>query len=113
MPRRKRCQDRSRALPIIPRVPDPVDVARVARLARLDLAPGEAERLAADFRRVVAMADEIRAVDTSSLEPLVHAMEFMAPLRDDAGVNGLSQGQAMAGAPARSGPFFAVPKIKD
>ena len=45
-------------------------VAAVARLARLSLTPDERTRFARELEAIVAWADSLQALDTSSVPPL-------------------------------------------
>ena len=90
-----------------------VDLAHIARLARLELPQGEAVRLEADCRRVLDMAASVRKLPTDSVQPLVHAMDFVPPLRPDEPKASLPREEAVKGAPAFQDGFFLVPKIKD
>ncbi len=95
-----------------PAVPE-VDLVHLARLARLDLPPEEASRLETDCRRVLDMAASVQKLDTASVQPLVHAMESVPPLRPDEPKPSLPREEAVKGAPAFQDGFFLVPKIKD
>ena len=90
-----------------------VRIDHLSRLARLDLAPEEAKRLEADCRRILDMAASIQKLDTDAVQPLTHAMEYVAPLRADEPRPCLPREEAMEGAPSRDAGFFTVPKMKD
>jgi len=90
-----------------------VDLPHLARLARLDLSTDEAARLEADCRRVLDMAASVQKLDTASVLPLVHAIEYVPPLRPDELKPSLPREEAVKGAPAFQDGFFLVPKIKD
>ena len=95
-----------------PAVPE-VDLPHLARLARLDLPPDEVSRLAADCRRVLDMAASVQKLPTDAVQPLVHALETLPPLRQDVPGVSLKREEAEKGAPAFQDGFFLVPKIKD
>ena len=90
-----------------------IDLVHLARLARLDLPPEEASRLEADCRRVLDMAASVQKLPTDAVQPLVHAMEHVPPLRPDVPGDSLKREEAVKGAPAFQDGFFLVPKIKD
>ena len=90
-----------------------VRIDHLARLARLDLQPEEAKRLEADCRRILDMAASIQKLDTDAVQPLTHAMEFVAQPRADEPAKGLDREEAMKVAPSRDAGFFTVPKMKD
>ncbi|MBK7586805.1 MAG: Asp-tRNA(Asn)/Glu-tRNA(Gln) amidotransferase subunit GatC [Myxococcales bacterium] len=88
------------------------DVERVARLARLRLGDEELPRLADELSRIVDYVQELREVDTSSVEAdVVDALP--APLRDDVPCPGLTHEAALAAAPRTVDDAFAVPAFVD
>ena len=90
-----------------------VRIDHLARLARLQFSSAEAGKLEADCRRILDMAASIQKLSTEGVQPLTHAMEYVAPLRADEPRKGLDREEAMKGAPSRDAGFFAVPKMKD
>lgn len=87
------------------------EVRRTATLARLRLEPGEEEQLTADLAHILDAFERLQAVDTSGVEPTAHIDHVGAPLRDDVVTNGPAGEALLAGAPAREGRRFRVPKI--
>ena len=87
------------------------DVRRVAQLARLRLDDAEEARLATDLDHILEAFAQLQAVDTSGVEPTTSVEEFEAYLRDDARVGPPADDALLAGAPARDGRLFRVPKI--
>jgi aspartyl-tRNA(Asn)/glutamyl-tRNA(Gln) amidotransferase subunit C len=65
----------------------PDDVRRLARLARIAIEPQESAAVLERLNRVLALVDQMRAVDTSGIEPMAHPAEAHFPkgqrLRDD------------------------------
>lgn len=87
------------------------DVEHVARLARLALDDAELERMREQLNGILGYIDKLRALDTSTVEPTSHAVPLVNVMRDDATWPCLSQDEALANAPDRSGEFFRVPRI--
>jgi aspartyl-tRNA(Asn)/glutamyl-tRNA(Gln) amidotransferase subunit C len=58
-------------------------VTRIAHLARLELAAGELETMQREMNAILAMVDEMAAVDTAGVEPMAHAVEMSQRLRED------------------------------
>ena len=50
-------------------------IRRLARLARIALAPGETRGVADRLNRILALVDEMQAVDTAGIEPMAHALD--------------------------------------
>ena len=87
------------------------DVRRVAQLARLRLDDAEEARLAADLGHILDAFAALQSIDTTGVEPTTSVEEFQAYLRDDATVSPAADDALLAGAPARDGRLFRVPKI--
>jgi aspartyl-tRNA(Asn)/glutamyl-tRNA(Gln) amidotransferase subunit C len=50
-------------------------VRRLARLAHIAVQPGESAAVLARLNRVLGLIDQMRAVDTSGIEPMAHALD--------------------------------------
>ena len=87
------------------------DVEHVARLSRLALTDQEIERMREQLSGILAYIDKLRALDTASVEPTSHAVPLVNVMRDDETRPCLSQDEALANAPERSGEYARVPKI--
>ena len=98
-----------------------IDIDRVARLARLKLSAEERISIAGHLERILDYMAVLAEVDTTGVVPLYHPNSEFVRLREDvpAGApgksgeesRGLDREAALAGAPERSGDFFAVPKV--
>ncbi len=90
----------------------PLDtVQKVAGLARLQLTDAEIEMFSQQLGGIldyVAMLDEL---DTSNVEPMVHAIELTNVLRDDVLAPSLPRADALLNAPKQDGRYFLVPAI--
>ena len=87
------------------------DVAHLARLARLAVTEDELDLFAGQLDTIiewVAKVGEIAAVD---VPPTSHAVPLTNVFRQDVVVPGLTQQQALAGAPAAEDGRFRVPRI--
>ena len=86
-------------------------VARTARLARLRFDEDEARAMTQHLESILDFAAQLEEVDTTGVPPLTHATALTTQLRDDEPADALSHEAALANAPARTGEYFAVPKI--
>lgn len=90
----------------------PIDtVQKVAGLARLQLTDTEIEMFSQQLGGIldyVVMLDEL---DTSGVEPMVHAIELTNVLRDDVLVPSLPRADGLKNAPKQDGHYFLVPAI--
>lgn len=89
------------------------DVRRVASLARLKLSDAECAAFMADLTAILDYVEILGEVETSSVEPLVHAVELQNVLRADTLVPSLPRDQALRNAPRSDGQHFLVPSIID
>lgn len=87
------------------------DVLEIARLARLHLEPDEVERLRGELSAILESMEALRAVDTSGVEPMTHAVPMQLRLRADEVGPALSVDEAVGQAPDRAGVLFQVPHI--
>jgi aspartyl-tRNA(Asn)/glutamyl-tRNA(Gln) amidotransferase subunit C len=87
------------------------EVRELAALARLELSEQEIERMTIDLDAILSHVDALKDLDTSSVEPMTHAVPFDCPLRtDEAGIS-LPVEEALRNAPRREASFFQVPRI--
>jgi aspartyl-tRNA(Asn)/glutamyl-tRNA(Gln) amidotransferase subunit C len=86
-------------------------IQRLARLARIALDPAEGEAVAARLNRVLGLIDELRAVDTSGIEPMSHALDVVQRTREDSVTETDQHERFQAIAPAVEQGLYLVPKV--
>ncbi len=89
----------------------PEEVREIAVLARLALTDAEIVRMTRDLDAILGHIDALRELDTTSTEPMTHAVPFDCPLRPDVEEPPLSVDEALRNAPRRDQNFFQVPRI--
>jgi aspartyl-tRNA(Asn)/glutamyl-tRNA(Gln) amidotransferase subunit C len=89
------------------------EVERIAELARLELSAPEAERMTAELEAILGYVESLDALDTTGVEPTVHALSLGTPLRDDRALPPLAPERALANAPESEDFAFVVPKVLD
>ena len=87
------------------------DIRKVAELARLQVSESETASLAKDLQSIIGYVDVLNEVDTTNVEPMVHAVELQNVLRPDVIVPSLPREAALANAPKTDGECFLVPAI--
>ncbi|HVX84442.1 MAG TPA: Asp-tRNA(Asn)/Glu-tRNA(Gln) amidotransferase subunit GatC [Phycisphaerae bacterium] len=92
---------------------DEAQVRHVARLARLKLTDADVARYATQLTAILGYVAQLKSVDVTGAEPMAHPLPLKNVMRDDVVAPGLSTDQVLANAPAREGPYFAVPKVLD
>ncbi|MGP1630360.1 MAG: Asp-tRNA(Asn)/Glu-tRNA(Gln) amidotransferase subunit GatC [Giesbergeria sp.] len=93
----------------------PQQIGRIAHLARLELGPGESERMLTQLSGFFDVVEQIRAVDTSGVEPLTHPVAAIAPvslrLRDDIASEPDQRTANQQNAAAVERGLFLVPRV--
>lgn len=91
------------------------DIARIANLARLELAPVESERLRTQMNSFFNIVEQMRAVNTTGIEPLAHPVvvlsDFALRLREDVASEPNQREVNQRSAPAVENGLFLVPKV--
>jgi len=91
------------------------DIARIANLARLELQPEEGERMLARINGFFEIVEQMRAVDTTGIEPLSHPVaavrDVALRLRDDVASEPDQREANQRSAPAVERGLFLVPKV--
>ena len=59
------------------------DVEHVAKLARLELTEEEKEKFTNQLGDVLKYVEQMNEVDTSNVEPMAHAIDFVNVMRED------------------------------
>ncbi len=86
-------------------------VRDVAKLARLALSEAELARFGPQLESILDYIDKLAEVDTSSVEPMAHALPVHNVLREDVPGEALPLEKVLQNAPETDGPFFKVPKV--
>jgi aspartyl-tRNA(Asn)/glutamyl-tRNA(Gln) amidotransferase subunit C len=94
---------------------DKATVARIAALARIKVADAELERMAGELDSIIGWFEQLKEVDTATVEPMTSAVAVTLPLRDDIVNDGAQAEKILLNArdPVRAGDggFFTVPKV--
>ena len=86
-------------------------VKKIARLARLDVPEERQEKIAGELQAILSWIEELREVDTASVEPLASVTGHNLPLRADKVTDGNKIDDILANAPEQASGFFVVPKV--
>lgn len=87
------------------------EVARLAKLARLALTDNELASFAGQLDAILGYVSQIQAVDVTDVTPTGNPLKDVNVTRPDVVRPSLTQGQALAEAPAADEGRFAVPQI--
>jgi aspartyl-tRNA(Asn)/glutamyl-tRNA(Gln) amidotransferase subunit C len=86
-------------------------VTRIAQLARLELSPAETAAMQHEMNAILAMVDQMSAVDTAGVEPMAHPQEAAQRLREDAVTEADQRERFQSVAPATEDGLYLVPQV--
>ncbi|MGH8528445.1 MAG: Asp-tRNA(Asn)/Glu-tRNA(Gln) amidotransferase subunit GatC [Nevskiales bacterium] len=89
----------------------PEQVKSVAKLARLSLREEELPRYAQNLSDILAMIEQLNAVDTQRIEPMAHSQDMSQRLRPDAVTETDQCEDFQAIAPQTQDGLYLVPKV--
>ncbi len=87
------------------------DIENIAHLARLQLSPAEKSEALSSIANILAMIDQMQAVDTTGVEPLAHGFDASQRLRDDVVTETSQRELLLKLAPSTDQGLFLVPKV--
>jgi aspartyl-tRNA(Asn)/glutamyl-tRNA(Gln) amidotransferase subunit C len=87
------------------------EVAHLAKLARLAVTDDEIDVFAGQLDQILDSVAKVSEVAADDVPPTSHAVPLTNVFRQDVVVPGLTQQQALAGAPAAEEGRFRVPRI--
>jgi len=87
------------------------DVQRIAHLARLELSADEAAAMQQQMNAILAMVDQMGAVETKGVEPMSHPQEVTQRLREDVVTESDQRELFQSIAPQVEDGFYLVPKV--
>lgn len=87
------------------------EVEHVAKLARLALSEDEKKLYAEQLGKIMDYFDELKAVDTTGVEPLAHPLPVTNVMREDVVVTPPGREVLLKNAPDQERGYFRVPKI--
>ena len=87
------------------------DVIKIAHLARLELKEEKIQDMQDSINKVLDWMEALNAVDTSSVEPLVHMTPAINHFRDDQTKAMLDRQHALNLGPDTNESYFKVPQV--
>jgi aspartyl-tRNA(Asn)/glutamyl-tRNA(Gln) amidotransferase subunit C len=90
---------------------DKTEVEKIAHLARLHVDENEAEEVAGRISEILALIDQMQAVDTDNVEPLSHPLDVVQRLRADQVTESDQRDDLQKLAPKSEGGLYLVPVV--
>lgn len=87
------------------------DVQRIAHLARIEINPAEAEATLTKLTGIMALIEQMQAVDTTGIEPMSHSQDVSQRLREDMVTETNRRADFQAIAPLVEDGLYLVPKV--
>ena len=92
---------------------DRSELEKLANLARLDVADHLYDEVATSISNILAMVDQLQAVNTDGVAPMAHPQDAQQRLRADVVTEPNVRDAFMAIAPATEAGLYLVPKVID
>ena len=86
-------------------------ISHLSHLARLSFSDEEKIELKQDLEKMISFVEQLKEVDTSDVEPLLHITDAVNVLREDEVHQTITKQEALINAPQTDGKFFIVPKV--
>ncbi|MFV0369327.1 MAG: Asp-tRNA(Asn)/Glu-tRNA(Gln) amidotransferase subunit GatC [Hyphomicrobiaceae bacterium] len=90
---------------------DETTVRRIARLARIKITDAEAKGLEKELSGILDWVEQLKEVDTDSVEPMTRVVAQDLKMRDDLVTDGAKSDDIVKNAPESEDHFFVVPKV--
>lgn len=92
---------------------DANEIAKLAQLAKINIDDHMVDGVAENITRILALVDQLQAVDTHTIQPMSHPMDAVQRLRADTVTENNQREPLQATAPAVDNGLFLVPKVID
>jgi len=89
------------------------EIAKLAHLARIAISDEAATQVAISISEVLALVDQLQAVDTEGVLPMAHPLDAIQRLRPDEVVETNQREHFQAIAPATESGLYLVPQVID
>lgn len=86
-------------------------IKKLAHLARLEFNEEKEQEMLQDLNKILNWMDQLRELDTTHVEPLIHMSEEVNVLREDVAKNTVTHEEALLNAPKKDSDYFRVPKV--
>ena len=87
------------------------DIKRIAHLARIEINEAEAQATLTKLSGILALIEQMQAVDTTGITPMSHSQDVVQRLREDVITETNQRELLQSNAPAVAGGLYLVPKV--
>ena len=86
-------------------------VKKVAKLARIEINEEEETTLITELNNILGWVDELKQVNTDSVEPMLSVFNESMQMREDQAESNFDNNQILNNSPESNSGFFVVPKV--
>ena len=86
-------------------------VRNIAELVQLKVADADIQQLTKGMQNILALADQMQAIDTDGIEPVSNPLDASQKLRPDAITEGNQRELFQSIAPATEAGLYLVPRV--
>ncbi|WP_066757249.1 Asp-tRNA(Asn)/Glu-tRNA(Gln) amidotransferase subunit GatC [Crocinitomix algicola] len=86
-------------------------VDHIAHLARLEFNGDDKVNIKKDLSNIIDFIDQLNAVDTEGVEPLIFMSDAINVLREDKFEPSITQAEALKNAPNHDSDYFKIAKV--
>ena len=86
-------------------------VKKVAKLARIEINEEEETTLITELNNILGWVDELKQVNTDSVEPMLSVFNESMQMREDKAESNFDNNQILDNSPESKSGFFVVPKV--
>ncbi len=90
---------------------DKAEVEKIAHLARLHISEADTEEVTTRITDILTLIDQMKTVDTESVEPLAHPLDMVQRFRADVVTETNTRDQLQDLAPESQDGLYLVPKV--
>lgn len=90
---------------------DRSDIAKLSKLARIQISDEAADEAAKSISDVLALVDQLQAVNTDGVQPMAHPLDAVQRLRADVVTEPNQRETFQAIAPATQDGLYLVPQV--
>ena len=88
-------------------------IDHIAHLSRLNFEGSAKEAMKGDMEKIIGFIDQLNAVDTDNVEPLIFMSEAINVLREDEIKQDITQQEALKNADHHDSDYFKIAKVLD
>ncbi len=87
------------------------DIEKLAELSRIAITDAAAETVAGSISDILALVDQLQAVDTQGVTPMAHPLDAVQRLRADEVTENNQRESLQSMAPATEDGLYLVPRV--